>query len=174
MHLVFLPALGREMRAEYDAHRAEQVAATSRVEVGDPIPEFTVTTVDGEEFSTADAAGDVILLNFFATWCGPCLAELPHLDRIAAERRGSGLRVLAVGREETAGSVAAFRDRHGYTLPMAADPDRAVYGLFAEELIQRTVVIGRDGRIAHLAAGFTEEDLPELNAVLDAELRGGR
>ena len=70
LFFVFLPALGRQQMAEINAARAEHLAKTSITLVGDSAPQFSLTTVDGDEFSLPEN-GKVILINFFATWCGP-------------------------------------------------------------------------------------------------------
>lgn len=164
--LVFLPSLGREQMARVNAAREERLSGTALVGVGDAVPKFSLKTVDGDEFSLPDPGG-VVLINFFATWCGPCQIELPHIQQIWAENKSrKRFRVLVIGREETTEAVRAYRDKNGFTLPMAADPDRAVYSLFAKEAIPRTLVVSPDGRIVYSKAGFYEEDLVELKAVL--------
>ncbi|TWU40289.1 Thiol-disulfide oxidoreductase ResA [Novipirellula aureliae] len=168
--LVFLPALGREQMAEINAARAEKLAETSVVQVGDTAPPFTLTTVNGDEFSLPDH-GSVILINFFATWCGPCQIELPHLEQIwTANRNNTRFRILVIGREETMEAVRDYRKKNDFSFPIAADPDRSVYSLFANETIPRTLVVSPDGQIIYSKAGFMEEDLGELNAVLEKQL----
>jgi hypothetical protein len=78
--------------------------------------------------------------------------------------------MLIIGREETTESVIDYRDKNGFSFPIAADPDRAVYSLFARESIPRTVVVSPGGRIAYSKAGFYEDDLDELKAVLREQL----
>ena len=166
LRLVFLPSLGRQQMAKVNLAREERLADTSLVRVGDPVPQFSLTTADGNEFSFPD--GDkVTLINFFATWCGPCQIELPHIERIWEANKSNGhFRMLIIGREETTESVREYRDKNGFSFPIAADPDRAIYSLFAKELIPRTLVVSPDGRIVYSKAGFSEDDLDELKAVL--------
>jgi peroxiredoxin len=136
------------------------------VGVGDRVPQFSLTTADGNEFSLPDD-DKVTLINFFATWCGPCQIELPHIEQIWAANKNDGhFRMLVIGREETTESVREYRDKNGFSFPIAADPDRAVYSLFAEESIPRTLVVSPNGRIVYSKAGFYEDDLVELKAVL--------
>jgi peroxiredoxin len=168
--LVFFSAIGRQRLAEIKAAREEKLADTSLVRVGDPVPQFSLTTADGNEFSFP--GGDyVTLINFFATWCGPCQIELPHIERIwAAHKHDEHFRMLVIGREETAVSVREYRVKNGFSFPIAADPDRTVYSLFAKESIPRTLVVSPDGRIAYSKTGFSEGDLDELNDVLRQQL----
>jgi len=164
--LLFLPSLGREQMAKINAAREERLSDTTLVSVGDAVPKFSLTTADGDEFSLPEP-GDVVLINFFATWCGPCQIELPHIEQIWAENKSrKRFRLLAIGREETTEAVRAYRDKNGFSFPIAADPDRAVYSLFAKESIPRTLVVSPDGRIVYSKAGFYEDDLDELKAVL--------
>jgi len=163
---VFLPALGRQQVAEMNAAREQRLVTTSVVQLGDPVPQFNLTTVDGDEFSLPES-GDVVLLNFFATWCGPCQIELPYIEQLWTKNKNNEhFRLLVIGREETTETVREHRDKNGFSFPIAADPDRAVYSLFAKESIPRTMIVSPDGRIVYSKAGFYEDDLDELEAVL--------
>jgi thiol-disulfide isomerase/thioredoxin len=168
--LVFLPSLGRQQMAEVNAARAEYLAQTSNTHVGDPVPQFSLTTAEGDEFSLP-GDGKVVLINFFATWCGPCQLELPHIERIwQANKNNEHFRLLVIGREETGDSVREYREKNGFTFPIAADPDRSVYSLFAKQSIPRTLVVAPDGRIVYSQLGFNEADLDELKGVLHEQL----
>ncbi len=170
LFFVVLPTQGREQMAEINAGRAAKLAETSVVQIGDPAPDFSITTANGELFSLADARGDIILINFFATWCGPCQVELPHIERIWTENRNNKcFRLLVIGREESEEFVRGFCDKHGFTFPIAADPNRAVYSLFAKELVPRTLIVSPEGLVVYSKAGFVEDDIEELNLVLAAQ-----
>ena len=135
------------------------------------MPDFTLADADGSTFSMVEAKGKVVLINFFATWCGPCLSELPHIERIWADYRDpKKFQLLVIGREESMESVRDFRSKNGYSFPIAADPDRRVYSLFAKESIPRTVVVSPDGTIVYSAAGFNERDLEQLRSVLNQQI----
>jgi thiol:disulfide interchange protein len=92
--LVFIPSLGRQQMAQVNAAREERLADTSLVRVSDPVPQFSLTTADGVEFSLPDD-DKVTLINFFATWCGPCQMELPHIEQIwKANKSNEDFRML--------------------------------------------------------------------------------
>lgn len=125
---VYLPSLGRAARGD----AMERRMASSVVHVGDPAPSFKLTDTDGNAFSLEDLRGKVVVVNFFATWCGPCLRELPHIQEIWNQHhQDNRFALVVIGREETAEAVSAFRSKYGYTFPMAPDPDRAAYSQYA-------------------------------------------
>ena len=170
LYLIVLPEIGRQQREKFNARRAEQIAATTRIHIGDMAPPFSLNTVDGVEFCLPKN-GKVVLINFFATWCGPCRVELPHIERIwTTHKDNEDFRLLVIGREETTETVLQYSKENGFSFPIAADPDREVYSLFADELIPRTVIVSRDGRVVYSHAGFDEDDGDELYTVLQQQL----
>lgn len=168
---IFMPSLAKEQMKVINAAKAERFAKTSVVQVGDTAPEFSVMMTNGEEFSLPAARGDVVLINFYANWCGPCRLELPYVQQIWEERKNNPrFRMLMIGREETTKSVQEFCKENGFTFPAAADPDRGVYSLFAKESIPRTLLISPEGTILFYTAGFYEPDLKRLEVMLDQQL----
>jgi len=138
---------------------------------GEPAPDFELVSVEGTPFRTADLSGRVIVLNFFATWCGPCRMELPHLQAIWDEFRDNDeFRMLVVGQGESDASLNAFRREHGFTFPMASDPDKSTYAKFASTYIPRTYLISSEGTIIYQWTGFYEEEIPKLKKLLSKEL----
>lgn len=150
----------------------ERIDAVSLVKVGGVAPSFQITDVDGNEFSSDEVRGKVVLLNFFATWCGQCIQELPHVEEIwKANRHSDEFALLVIGREETTESVAAFRKQYGFSFPVAADPQCSAYFLFAKKYIPRTFLISRDGEVCFASAGFSENDVAALKEELAKQLR---
>lgn len=175
LFVVYLPALGREQLAQMEADREKRFQESTHVLVGDTCPEFALPDIAGDSFVIAEMKGKVVLINFFATWCGPCLLELPHIEKIwEANNEDENFRLIVIGREETDETVTAFRDEHRFTFPMAADPQRSVYDLFAKESIPRTIVVAPDGKVVYSKMGFMESDLLELESVLAEQLAAAK
>lgn len=141
-------------------------AGREKVKVGEIAPDFTLTLFDGTKISRDELRGQVVILNFWATWCGPCRTELPLLDAYYNIQQKAGLRVFAVATED---SVPASRMKKLFAA-MHITPTRKVKGPYAVmEGVPTNIVIGRDGRVRYAkAAAFT---LDQLNALLVPLLR---
>ena len=129
--------------------------------VGDMAPDFQMTLVDGTKVSMADLRGKVVVLNFWATWCVPCRAELPTLDGYYEAQKKAGLRVFAVTTQD---SVSIFQLRKLFAV-MHIPPVRKIRGPY-ETLsgVPTNYVIDRSGRIRYAKAGAF--DLDALNELL--------
>ena len=167
-HFVWIPAVIRQS----EQASKERRAASSRTKEGDAAPVFKIDTDEGLEFALGDQRGKVVLVNLFATWCGPCLQELPHLQELWNEHKHrTDFALIVIGREETDEQVKAFKKKRGFSFPMAADPEGAVFSLFAKELIPRTYIISRDGKVCWSITGFAgEESVAEIKTALRREL----
>ncbi len=145
--------------------------STSLTRIGQDAPDFALPTLDGTSFRLTEQRGKVVLINFFATWCPPCRQEMPFLEEEVWRRFGpEGLTMLSISREETVAEVDSFRVTNGLSFPFAVDPDRGVYGLFADAFIPRNYVIGPEGGILFQSQGFERPEFDEMIEVLAAAL----
>jgi peroxiredoxin len=143
------------------------VAAGDKVTIGQPAPDFTLTLIDGTKITRDQLRGQVVILNFWATWCVPCRAELPTLDAYYVQRKDVGLRVFAVTTED---SLQPSQLKKLFQV-MHISPVRKIKGPYDTigNAVPTNIIIGRDGRIRYAkAAAF---DLDGLNAVLVPLLR---
>ncbi len=162
--LIYL-SLSILLYAETDAEKA-----TLR-NVGDDAPAITVTTLAGNQYNLAKMQEKVVLINFFATWCGPCNAEIPHLNQeVYAKIKADDFMMVGIGREHVADSLAQFVEKKNINYPIAPDPNREIYSQFAERYIPRNFVIGKSGKIIYQCVGFDRKDFEKMIDVIKAEL----
>lgn len=141
------------------------------IKTGDIAPTFEINTLDGKVFDTKSLEGKVIYLNFFATWCGPCMKELPYVEsEIWKVIKHPDFVMLAIAREQKVDAISKFKSEKKYTMPMAADEDRSVYSLFAPQYIPRNIIIDRRGKIIYTEKNFDESSFYKMVALLKNEL----
>jgi peroxiredoxin len=144
---------------------------TTLARLGQQAPAFELMTVDDTPISLKSLQGKVVLVNFFATWCPPCLEEMPHLEKeVWRQFQGDKFMLLSVGREHTNEELQPFRKEQQLTFPMAGDPSGKVFSRYAEEFIPRNFLVGADGRIAYESAGFSSKDFADLIEAIRTEL----
>lgn len=121
---------------------------------GDVAPDFTVKLVDGSSFTLSDHDNDVVLINFWATWCGPCVGELPAFERLNED--GDAV-ILGVNCAESKSVVNQFVKENGYTYPIAYDEDYTVGYYYPSDGIPYTLVIDH-GIIHEIFVGASDAD----------------
>ena len=127
------------------------------VTVGETAPSFTASTltVPAASKTIADYRGDVVLLNIWATWCGPCRVEMPSMQRLHDEFGPRGLKVVAVSIDD-AGNEQAIRDfakEYALTFEILHDPTGGIQKSYQTQGVPETFVIGRDGTIRKKVLG---------------------
>lgn len=150
----------------------EGPALAADVAAGDTAPDFTVELFDGTRLALSSLRGKVVLLNFWATWCPPCRAELARVQHEIIDRfAGRDFVFLPVSRGESREAVAAFREKTGYAFPMGLDPDRTIFDRYAPTTIPRNYLIGRDGKVLVAAQGYSPEEFDALIRAVDQATR---
>lgn len=136
-------------------------------------PVFSAATLDGEQVSLNDFEGQVVLLDFWATWCAPCIVELPNLQRIYREHHEAGFEIVSISLDQEKQVLERFLDQrempwtHVFNAAMPGGEDLAsAYGVKA---IPQMVLVGRDGKIAAVNARG-----PALEAAVEEALREER
>jgi thiol-disulfide isomerase/thioredoxin len=127
--------------------------SSSGPEISKLAPDFTLTGLDGQEVSLSDFRGQPVLLNFWATWCGPCSMEMPFLQDIYEKWTGKGLVLLAVNIQEDPIKVKAFVEGAGYTFPVLLATGNEVPLAYNIRGIPATFFIDADGVIRDIKIG---------------------
>ena len=142
------------------------------VRSGDMAPHFTINTLSGKPFSLGTHKGKVVLVNFFSTVCRWCIKELPKLEQEVLLKYGtrSDFRMITIARGQDKATVGKFIRQRKLNLPVAYDPQQRVFRKYAEKMIPRTYVIGKDGKIKDVLVGYTEAAFQKLLKVIDNEL----
>jgi len=139
---------------------------------GQAAPAFELPILGGGTAELAKHRGkEVVVLDFWATWCPPCRKWLPQVEELAGEFRDKGVVFYAVDGEETAEKVREYLEKNGFKLPVALDQDGSVGRLYQVTGIPQTVVIGKDGVAAKVYQGVPE-DLRQVRELLDGLLSG--
>ena len=144
-------------------------ASSGALAVGKPLPDAPLRRLNGSATSLRAFAGHPLWVNFFATWCVPCKAELPQIEHRYALDRRYGLVVLGVDQQERVPDVDAFTKAFGVTYPVTIDPGEGAV-LFDLHTIPLSVFVGADGVVRSIRIGQMQPD--EMDAALEQILPG--
>jgi peroxiredoxin len=141
--------------------------------VGKPAPDFELELVGGKSFHLADSKGKVVVLDFWATWCGPCIQAMPQVEKVTGEFDQKDVQLVAVNLQETPQQIKAMLERHQLKIPrVALDKDGSIAEKYQANAIPQTVIIGRDGNVARLFVGGGPHLGDQLREAIKATLAG--
>lgn len=135
-----------------------------------PAPELKAHDLSGATRTLADYRGKVVLLNFWATWCPPCLREMPSLERLRIRMAGQAVEIVAISSAETPEEVKAYLSKMKLGFPILLDSDSSNTRRWKVFALPTTFVLDAEGRIRHVLTGPTEWDEGEALAVIDGML----
>jgi cytochrome c biogenesis protein CcmG/thiol:disulfide interchange protein DsbE len=136
-------------------------AAPEEALVGKPAPDFSLPVVandDRPNLALHDLQGSAVVLDFWATWCGPCQAEAPIINRLAQRYHDRGVVVVGVDTDDQAGSARAWADKHGLSYPIVFDERHAAAEGYGVVNLPTLVVVSRAGKVVAVREGLTQDD----------------
>ena len=129
-------------------------------------PDFTLKNLAGEDITLSDLKGKTVLVNFWATWCPPCRAEMPSMETMYGEFAGEEFEILAVDLQESEKTVRKFVEDKEYTFPILLDTNGRVGSLYGARSIPTTYLIDADGFAVGFIVGSREWDEEDVYEVL--------
>lgn len=132
------------------------------LEKGLPAPNFSLPDLDGQMVNLTDYKGRVVLLNIWATWCPPCVEEMPSMEKLYQALRGEGFEILAVSIDASgAQDVLPFMKKHKLSFPVLIDPKGTLKGLYQTTGVPESFIIDKDGILVEKVIGPRDWAVPE-------------
>ena len=167
--------------AEHFAWKAPEGATEDKPRTGAPgaellgkaAPDFSLKMLDGSDMKLSNHKDkDVVILDFFATWCGPCRMSMPIIDKVADDYKSKGVAFYAVNCGEDGAKVKSYLEGQKLEVPVAMDAAQEVQAKYGANSIPRMIVVGKDGTVQAIHAGFSPALDRELREQLDTLLSG--
>lgn len=133
-----------------------------RVETPFVAPDFTLDSEGGKTYHLADYRGQVVLINFWATWCPPCRHEMPSMNRMWKKIKGKGVQVFAVNVGEDADTIFEFLGSYPVNFPLLMDHDGTIVKKYPVTGLPTTYIVDPEGKVVYRAVGSREWDDPKL------------
>ena len=140
-----------------------QPSSVARLSKGRPAPDFSLPGLDGQKVSLKDYRGKVVLVNVWATWCPPCVEEMPSMEKLYQELKGDGFEILAVSIDESgAKDVGPFMKKHKLSFPALTDPEGTIKSIYKTTGVPESFVIDKDGTLLEIVIGPRDWATPEV------------
>ena len=130
-------------------------AAPLPLQIGAPAPAFQLNSNSGKPLALADFKGQIVLLNFWASWCGPCRQEMPILEQLNRQYHGKGVTLLGVNVEPDSAAAVQWLKATPVTFPILFDTDSKVSSLYEVAGMPNTVIIDRKGQVRYIHRGYS-------------------
>ena len=127
------------------------------IKEGVEAPDFTGELMDGTSITLSELQGKPVIINFWATWCGPCVKEMPAFERLKDDF-GDKIGIIAVNCGDDAETVKDFVEENGYTFPVVLDEEYSISMLYPTNSIPYTVVLDAEGKVTHISTGALDAD----------------
>ncbi|MBI3995974.1 MAG: TlpA family protein disulfide reductase [Nitrospirae bacterium] len=151
---------------------ATAISKEEAPKIGYLAPNFRLINLDGEDVSLIGMTGKVVFINFWATWCGPCKAEMPSMETLYQDYKDKGLEMLAVSSDmEGALVVQPFVEKLGLSYPILLDTDFRVDDKYMIQSLPTTILVDRNGVITHRIMGAWNWDSPESRNMIEKLLK---
>ncbi|MFQ5479935.1 MAG: TlpA family protein disulfide reductase [Thermodesulfobacteriota bacterium] len=151
--LFFVGCSGQEQGAETAAKKAAPINT-----LGGPAADFIIKTFSGEEFRLSSQLGHPVLINFWASWCGPCRMEGPALESLYKKFGPRGLVFVGVAVDDTEKGSRAYLKEMGWTFPAGPDSDGSISNLYNVMGIPKTYIVKSDGAVSYIQSGVRPEE----------------
>ncbi len=155
---------------------AGTLLTAGQAHAGEPAPEFSLRDINGQEVALSSFKGKVVLVNFWATWCGPCKLEMPHLDKMDRDLESKGFEVISISTDDAraASKVKPLIKRGGYGFTVLLDKETKVVSQYnPAKTLPYNVLIDRSGNIHKVFQGYNPGDEVELRHEVEALLGSG-
>jgi peroxiredoxin len=147
---------------ENNSVRNKESVGSEVVEIGKPAPDFELVTLKGESVRLSDYKGKKVILNFWATWCPPCKAEMPHMQKFYEENKDNGIEILAVNltdKDNGKESIQSFVERYGLTFEIPLDEKGVIGTQYQAITIPTSYMIDSNGMISEKIVGPMDEEM---------------
>jgi thiol-disulfide isomerase/thioredoxin len=141
----------------------DNTSIAAELQIGVPAPAFSLDSLsDAGKISLADHVGEVVYVDFWASWCGPCRKSLPQLNTLYKDIGDQGFTVIAINVDEYVEDAMDFLNRYPVDYKLARDPDGAIAKLYKLRGMPTSYLIAKDGRLAHIHQGFRDGDMDTI------------
>jgi thiol-disulfide isomerase/thioredoxin len=137
---------------------AVATAAVAASSDAGPAPEFALGALNGGKATLSQYKGQVVMINFWATWCGPCQQEMPLLDQMYKKYKGAGFTLLGVNVDKDAPPVKDLLTKKPVSFPVLLDPENKVSKIYRVNAMPSTVIVDRKGNVRYVHKGYKAGD----------------